>query len=241
MLGNKRRALFFAPRLPDGHGHADSTDKHIARHQFTAGHCTLCRHIVTSPCALRLNRDHTAHDPIVKPIVKRCHARPVIGDFPKTPDAGQRRVIQLQARRVIIEEVRHNTQKEKRIIDTLEPVMNQHRLVVNQSLITKDFRSTDHLPTEEALSYQLFYQMTRITRQRGALIRDDRLDAVAMAVAYWVEQMASDVDSQAKASEEAWLDQQVKEFIDHCSGGRLVGNPSWLDGPGRRSGSRLPL
>ena len=140
-----------------------------------------------------------------------------------------------------IEEVRHNTQKEKRIIDTLEPVMNQHRLVVNQSLITKDFRSTDHLPTEEALSYQLFYQMTRITRQRGALIRDDRLDAVAMAVAYWVEQMASDVDSQAKASEEAWLDQQVKEFIDHCSGGRLVGNPSWLDGPGRRSGSRLPL
>jgi hypothetical protein len=34
--------------------------------------------------------------------------------------------------------------------------------------------------------------MTRITRQRGALKHDDRLDALAIAVAYWVESMGMD-------------------------------------------------
>lgn len=34
--------------------------------------------------------------------------------------------------------------------------------------------------------------MTRVTMERGALRHDDRLDALAMAVGYWVEQMARD-------------------------------------------------
>lgn len=37
------------------------------------------------------------------------------------------------------------------------------------------------------LALRMFYQMTRITKERGALKHDDRLDALAMAVAYWVE------------------------------------------------------
>jgi hypothetical protein len=36
---------------------------------------------------------------------------------------------------VTMEEVRNSIQKQKRIIDTLEPVMNQHRLVVGGSAI----------------------------------------------------------------------------------------------------------
>jgi hypothetical protein len=34
--------------------------------------------------------------------------------------------------------------------------------------------------------------MTRLTRDRGALQHDDRLDALAIAVGYWVESMARD-------------------------------------------------
>lgn len=34
------------------------------------------------------------------------------------------------------------------------------------------------------------YQMTHITAERGALTNDDRLDALAMAVQYWVDEMA---------------------------------------------------
>ncbi|MDO8839643.1 MAG: phage terminase large subunit [Parvibaculum sp.] len=95
---------------------------------------------------------------------------------------------------VTIEEVRHSKQKELRIIDTLEPVMNQHRLVIDRSVIEEDSRSVKDLPAEEALTYQLIYQMTRITRDRGALRHDDRLDVLAMAVAYWSEAMGREQD-----------------------------------------------
>ena len=85
------------------------------------------------------------------------------------------------------EEVRHSTQKEKRIIDTLEPVMNQHRLLVDEGVIRWDYESTKALPPEKANAYRLFYQMTRLTKDRGALMHDDRIDCLSIAVNYWVE------------------------------------------------------
>ena len=99
-------------------------------------------------------------------------------------------------------EFRHNTQKERRIIDVLEPVMNQHRLVMDKKVIQKDFDSCQHLPPEQALRYQLMYQLTRLTADRGALTNDDRLDALAMACQYWVDAMAQDVEVRMGARKE---------------------------------------
>jgi len=107
------------------------------------------------------------------------------------------------------EEVRHSQQKEARIIDTLEPVMNQHRLVVDKRVLINDYESTKDMPPEKALKYQLVYQMTRVTREKGALSHDDRLDVLAMAVAYWVEKMAQDVD---EAVMERWQSDVQKEI-----------------------------
>jgi hypothetical protein len=90
----------------------------------------------------------------------------------------------------VIDAERSSAQKERRIIDTLEPVLNQHKLVVNKSLITKDYKSTENLPVEEVNRYRLVYQLTRITKDKGALMNDDRLDAVAIGVHYWTEAMA---------------------------------------------------
>ena len=81
-----------------------------------------------------------------------------------------------------IEEVRHSTQKEKRIIDTLEPVMTGHKLVVDPKVIQNDYETSQVYPKDHALKYQLIYQLTRITRDRGAVTHDDRLDALSMAV-----------------------------------------------------------
>lgn len=114
---------------------------------------------------------------------------------------------------VTIEEVKHNRQKELRIIDTLEPVMNQHRLVVCDSVIRKDAESTKHYPTEHALKRQLMYQMSRITKDRGALAFDDRLDALAMAVGYWVEQMGQDESKKMVERQEELLDASLKVFL----------------------------
>ena len=112
---------------------------------------------------------------------------------------------------VTIDEVNHTKQKELRIIDTLEPVMNQHRLVVSPQLIRKDFDTKDP-------NYQLFYQMTRITKDRGALRNDDRLDALSIAVAYWVEQMAVDSEQQLNDHREQLLKKDLENFLEGILG-----------------------
>lgn len=111
-----------------------------------------------------------------------------------------------------IEEVKHSKQKEARIIDTLEPVMSQHRLVVDRNVIVWDYESTKNLPPEKALKYQLFYQMSRITRERGALSHDDRLDCLSMAVGYWVNQMGQDADRRIDQRKEDLLKEELKAW-----------------------------
>ena len=118
-----------------------------------------------------------------------------------------------------IEEVRHNIQKEKRIIDTLEPIMNTHRLVVDDLLIKEDFK----LPVD----HQLFRQMTRITRDKGALRHDDQLDALAIAANYWVERMDRDQIVAFNAHKEALLDKDLEKFMEHTVGRKPRGQ-SWI-------------
>jgi hypothetical protein len=115
---------------------------------------------------------------------------------------------------VTTEEVRHSKQKELRIIDTLEPVMNQHKLIIDPKVIQKDYDSVQHHPPEKAQRYMLTYQMTRVTKQRGALAHDDRLDALAMGVAYWVEQMAADVDMEMRERKEEALMKELDKFVN---------------------------
>ena len=114
---------------------------------------------------------------------------------------------------VSVEEIRHHTQKEARIIDTLEPVMNQHRLVVDQQVVIDDWDSVQKLPPEKRLPYQLFYQLTRITKERGALVHDDRLEAVAMAVAYWTNQMSQDATENSEKRREEALRAEVDRTL----------------------------
>jgi hypothetical protein len=126
-----------------------------------------------------------------------------------------------------VEEVKHSKQKELRIIDVLEPVMNQHRLIVDQKVIEKDYRSTQHLPPEQALRYQLFYQLSRITKDRGALAQDDRLDALAIAVGFWTEKMGMDVDRALEAERDALFQRDLEGFMDNVFG-RKPKQQSWL-------------
>jgi len=119
---------------------------------------------------------------------------------------------------VTIEEVRHNIQKERRIIDVLEPVMNQHRLVVDRKALERDYSSVQHYPPEKQAKYMLAYQMTRITREKGALVHDDRIDVLSMAVAYWVEQMAADVDKEIKVRKDKLLDEELERFMESAIG-----------------------
>ena len=95
-----------------------------------------------------------------------------------------------------IEEVRSNKQKELRIIDTLEPLMNQHRIIVDRSVIEKDYSDTQELvgSLENGFAYSLFYQLTHITKDRGSLVHDDQLDAFAGCAQRFLELMSADED-----------------------------------------------
>lgn len=113
-----------------------------------------------------------------------------------------------------VEEVHHHTQKEKRIIDTLEPVLNQHRLIIDRKVIQSDYSSSlESSYGEKASLYQAFYQMTRITKERGSIAHDDRLEALAMAVGYWVESMSRDSDKASKEMRDSLLEADLKTFI----------------------------
>lgn len=113
-----------------------------------------------------------------------------------------------------IEEVRHSTQKEKRIIDTLEPVMAGHKLVIDPSVVQEDFKTIQKYPHESQLKYSLFYQMSRLTRERGAITHDDRLDALSIAVNYWVEQMSQDAEVKMNDRRSEMLDIELTKFQD---------------------------
>jgi hypothetical protein len=118
------------------------------------------------------------------------------------------------------EEIKHNIQKEKRIIDTLEPVVNQHRLVLDLTALKHDLEYSD-------VRYSLLYQLTHITRDRGSLKHDDRLDALSMAVAYWVESMARDEKHAVEDHKARLLDDALKNFMDGVLGSTPSGN-SWV-------------
>ena len=90
---------------------------------------------------------------------------------------------------------------------------NQHKLVIDTGVIRHDMASTRDLPPEKALQYQLMYQLSRVTRARGALAHDDRLDALAMGVGYWSEKMAQDADKRMSVRKTAVLDKELKKFI----------------------------
>ena len=123
---------------------------------------------------------------------------------------------------VSIEEVRHNTQKEVRIIDTLEPVMMQHRLIIDEKLIKEDYESAPEP------SYSLFYQMTRLTRARGAIIHDDRLEALAMAVNYWTEQMDADAESLAAQQKMDDFNGEIQKFLSQATGSTVKDGDKWF-------------
>ena len=103
-------------------------------------------------------------------------------------------------------EVTSKGQKERRICDVLEPVLGSHRLVVEEQAIYDDYNTAKDKDGKHSVIYSGFYQLTRITRDKGALAHDDRLDALAIGVQYFVESM--DVDNQ-KIS-----DQQVEDFLE---------------------------
>ena len=112
-----------------------------------------------------------------------------------------------------LEEVRANVRKEDRIIDSLEPVLNQHRLIVDKGVIEWDFKSNPDEAPEKRLMYMLFYQMSRMCREKGAVKHDDRIDCLAQGVKYFTDALAISAHEAVKQrKQEEWQDMMEEWF-----------------------------
>jgi hypothetical protein len=147
---------------------------------------------------------------LMKPIVQDVWRDPAIGDY--------------VGHGCTIEEVRSTGQKELRIIDTLEPLMNQHRLVIDKGVFERDRKIIKGVPEKDQMTYRLAYQLTRITKDRGCLKHDDRLDALAGACQHWVESMAKNRSTSADWEAKARRDHEWKEYRKELES---LGTPHW--------------
>lgn len=119
-----------------------------------------------------------------------------------------------------VSEVTSKGQKEVRIIDTIEPVLGSHKLVVTPECINKDI---DSVP-EGDYKYSLFYQMTRLTSDRGALVHDDSIDCLAIGIGYLVDFMGIDADEGINEVTSEWLEESLESFYGFITreiGGKL--------------------
>jgi hypothetical protein len=122
--------------------------------------------------------------------------------------------IQQTKQRILIDEVRANVRKEDRIIDALEPVLNQHRLIVDRGVVEWDYSSNQDSAPESRLLYMLFYQMSRMCREKYAVKHDDRLDCLAQGVKYFTDSLSISAQEQINLRKrEDWND-MIEAFID---------------------------
>lgn len=111
-----------------------------------------------------------------------------------------------------VETERAHGQKEKRIIGALEPVMNQHRLVVS-------------LPV--AANLEVTRQITQITDERNSLadrgIRDDELDALAACIADFSAELVND----PAHAQERHKERELDRMLEQAWAGAGRGEPTW--------------
>ena len=114
-----------------------------------------------------------------------------------------------------VEEIRANVRKEDRIIDALEPVLNQHKLICNRAVIEWDYKSNANEAPELRLLYMLFYQMSRMCREKGAVKHDDRLDCLAQGVKYYTDARSISADEAIKTRKREEWNSMLEDFIEN--------------------------
>ena len=130
-----------------------------------------------------------------------------------------------------LEEETVRGQKELRALSDLEPVLSGHRLIVDTQVVRDDTRDKGGLSDAEAVFRAGFYQLTRLTKERGCLRFDDRIDALAGAVRYYAARMSRDVAEAAKGAQDDRLEAELEKIREHWFGKESTGLSKTWAGP----------
>lgn len=110
-----------------------------------------------------------------------------------------------------MEEIRARGMKELRICDTLEPVLSTHRLIIRDEVVREDYQTARDSDGKHDVKYSLFYQLTRMTREKGAVAHDDRLDALALGIEWLRSTMELDAVKVEHEQLQAFLEEHMEK------------------------------
>ena len=125
----------------------------------------------------------------------------------------------------VVDDFRVQGQKETRIINNIEPLVTNHKLVMNYELIQRDAEEVQKEPT--SIIYSLMYQYTHLTRDKGSLVHDDRIDALAIACQYVKDMILVDTEKVVQQNKEREMERWLHEKIygnSNVKRGRSLGS-----------------
>lgn len=120
----------------------------------------------------------------------------------------------------------HSTgQKEKRILEALEPVMNSHRLIINYASVLRDCKRA-MVENQSDTWYSGMKQLTRLTKDRGACAHDDIIEVFAMGVAYFSESLQRNMEGNIQKHKDKLFDKDLKNWLKNSmsfdAGGNMI-------------------
>lgn len=126
--------------------------------------------------------------------------------------------------RAEVETVHVSGQKERRICDAIEMILADHRVIISEEVVKKDYESAK--PDLQGL-----WQLTHITRDRGALIHDDRVDAMALGFDFYINRIKTDVTQNEDRIRQDVQERNRTRWLENALRGKVFDNQShgeWL-------------
>lgn len=105
--------------------------------------------------------------------------------------------------------------KERRIIETLGPVMGRGSLVITPNVLEQDNLDVQRYSVSQRQSYSLFYQLAKMQQIKGALIHDDRADALEGLVRQFQDVLAADEKKKLAAEREREYQRSIKDPLGY--------------------------
>ena len=119
-----------------------------------------------------------------------------------------------QSKELILKKSEQMLEKKIESLIPSNPSSNQHRLIIARSVVEKDFKSNPDAAPEELLLYMLFYQMSRMCREKGAIRHDDRIDALSQGIKYFTDAMGISALEAIKDRKRTEWNAMLEEFFD---------------------------
>ena len=81
-------------------------------------------------------------------------------------------------------------------------------------MVECDYKSNPDEAPEFRLMYMLFYQMSRMCREKGAVKHDDRLDALAQGVKYFTDAMSISANEAINMRKREEWNSILEDYLD---------------------------